>query len=88
MAPAELPAELEGGVLAGDEWDLLRPLRWEERISGTGSISDIYERFGGRHGQTLYVRYEWTFVDERGEVVARARRIMARFSAGDGEEAP
>ncbi len=88
MAPAALPGLFQGGVLAGDEWDLLRPLRWNEQITGSGSVADIYERFGGRNGQTLYMRYEWAFVDSAGEPVARASRIMARWSAAPNEEAP
>ncbi len=88
MAPAALPQPLQGGVLAGDEWDLLRSLRWNEQITGSGCIADIYERFGGRNGQTLYMRYEWAFEDSAGEPVARASRIMARWSAASAAEAP
>lgn len=88
MTPESLTGGLEGGILAGDEWELLRPLRWGEQISATGNVADVYERFGGRFGQTLYLRYEWTFVDERGELVARASRIMARFDAEEDQEAP
>jgi N-terminal half of MaoC dehydratase len=88
MVPAVLPEPLQGGVLAGDEWDLLRPIRWDERITGSGRVAEIYERFGGRNGQTLYMRFEWTFTDDGGAVVARASRIMARWNATAGEEAP
>jgi len=87
MAPPALSGAGEGGVLAGDEWELMRPLRWNERITGAGNIADVYERFGGRHGQTLYMRYEWLFVDRDGKVVAKASRIMARFGS-ETVEAP
>jgi hypothetical protein len=88
IAPTGIPGELESGILAGDEWEQQRPLRWGERITSVGRIGDVYERFGSRHGQTLYLRYEWTFTGERGEPVAIARRILARYvsEAGDDED--
>jgi len=92
IPPTGIAGELASGVLAGDEWEQLRPLRWGERIVSTGRIADIYERFGGRHGQTLYLRYEWRFTDEQGEPVAVSRRVFARYATGAGgasdEEAP
>jgi len=88
MPADELPVELAAAVLAGDECELRRPLRWGERISGRGRVADIYERFGGRHGQTLYLRYAWTFEDERGDVVATAHRIMVRYAVVAEDEAP
>ncbi len=92
IPPTGIAGELASGVLAGDEWEQYRPLRWGERIVSTGRIADIYERFGGRHGQTLYLRYEWRFTDEQGMLVAVSRRIFARYAtadaAGDDEEAP
>jgi len=90
IPPTGITGELASGVLAGDEWEQFRPLRWGERIVSSGRIADIYERFGGRHGQTLYLRYEWRFTDERGELVAVSRRIFARYATSDGddEEAP
>ncbi|HEY7293474.1 MAG TPA: MaoC family dehydratase N-terminal domain-containing protein [Dehalococcoidia bacterium] len=90
IPPTGIAGELASGVLAGDEWEQYRPLRWGERIESRGRIADIYERFGGSHGQTLYLRYEWRFTDERGELVAVSRRVFARYATGDraGEEAP
>ncbi len=89
MAGAGQAFDLTGGVLAGDEWEHRRALRWGEQITGEGRVADVYERFGGRHGQTVYLRYEWTFTDANGKVVAVGRRILARYQvdAGD-EEAP
>src|SRR5579883_2825954 len=87
IPPTGIPGELASGVLAGDEWEQVRPLCWDEQIVSTGRIADIYERFGGRHGQTLYLRYEWRFTDERGELVAISRRIFARYATGgDGSD--
>lgn len=90
MAAAGHAFDLTGGVLAGDEWEHRRPLRWDEQITGVGRVADVYERFGGRHGQTVYLRYEWTFTDAAGEVVAVGRRILARYqvAAEADEEAP
>jgi N-terminal half of MaoC dehydratase len=92
MTPANLPGGPQSGVLAGDEWEQHRPLRWGERVTSTGTVADIYERFG-QHGQTLYVRYEWTFADEASAVVGVSRRILVRYiapasGAGADEEAP
>jgi hypothetical protein len=82
-----LPGELESGVLAGDEWEQRRPLRWGERITSSGRVGDIYERFSGRHGQSLYLRYEWTFTDDRGDIVGISRRILTRYVVEE-KEAP
>jgi hypothetical protein len=79
MATSGALFDLDAGILAGDEWERHRPLRWDERLTGVGRVADVYERFGGRHGQAVYMRYEWTFTDEAGEVVAVGRRILARY---------
>ena len=86
IAPTGIPGELESGILAGDEWEQFQPLRWEQRLTSVGRIADVYERFGGRHGQTLYLRYEWTFTDETGALVAIARRVLARYLSGEAED--
>jgi hypothetical protein len=86
MAGAGAAFDLTGGVLAGDEWEHRRPLRWGEQITGSGCVADVYERFGGRHGQTVYLRYEWTFTDAAGDVVSVGRRVLARFPVDDVEE--
>ena len=72
-------------MLAGDDWELMRPLRWGERIESRGRIAEIYERFG-QHGQTIFIRHEWTFTDEAGEVVALGRRLLARYFPDEGAE--
>jgi hypothetical protein len=89
MAELSLPSGLGQGVLAGDDWELRRPLRWDERLICVGRVADVYERFGGQHGQTLYMRHQWEFRDEAGELVATGTRIFARyFAAPAAEEAP
>jgi hypothetical protein len=89
MAELALPIGLGQGVLAGDDWELRRPLCWDERLVGVGRIAEIYERFGGQHGQTLYIRHQWEFKDEADELVAVGTRIFVRyFAAAETEEAP
>jgi hypothetical protein len=89
MNEPDLPEGIGPSVLAGDDWELRRPLRWDEQLTCVGRLADVYERFSGRRGRTLYARHEWTFTDEAGEVVAVGRRIFARFfPPGASEEAP
>ena len=91
QASIRLPGGPDSGVLAGDEWEQRRPLRWGERITGRGVIAGIDERFG-KNGQMLHVRHEWTFRDEAGEIVGISRRIYVRYGSAGGadadEEAP
>lgn len=89
MHEPALPSGIGPGVLAGDDWELRRPLRWGERLSCIGRVADVYERFGGQHGQTLYTRHEWQFTDGSGALVAVGRRVFARFfPPAPAEEAP
>lgn len=75
----ELPPGLEGSLVAGDEWELVRAPRVGEELSCHTRVLDAYERFGGRFGQSLYLRSEWTYTDAAGTVIATARRIILRF---------
>lgn len=84
-----LPIDLPGSLVAGDEWEV-RPgsggPRIGEPLTVTSSIIDITERFSGRYGQMLYVRYEWRFARADGAAVATARRIIGYYrSPGKGE---
>src|SRR5439155_27062210 len=38
MLPADLPGGPQSGVLAGDEWEQRRPLRWGEAVTSTGRV--------------------------------------------------
>jgi len=48
-------------------------------------IIDVSKRFSGRHGQMLYLRYEWSFARGDGSIVASARRVMGRYRSKGGE---
>jgi len=69
-----LTPELPGSLVVGDEWEIHRPPRVAEPLTMQTQVTEAYERFGGRFGQMLYLRCEWTFLDASGERVATARR--------------
>lgn len=77
--PLDLPSGLDGSLVVGDEWESIRPLRIGEPLTVESRVTDAYERFGGRFGQMLYLRYEWTYTAADGSTVALARRIMGHY---------
>jgi hypothetical protein len=58
------------GLVTGDEWTLVRPIRVGERLRVSGRLASVNERFGSRFGHNLVLRTTSTFVDEQSEVVA------------------
>lgn len=73
-------------LVTGDEWEWRRALRVGETLTGASRLVDAYERFGGRLGHALFLRYEWQFTDEDGAPAAFARRSMAYYAAAGVRE--
>lgn len=66
------------GVVGSLEWDFVRPVRIGETVVAQMRINDIFEKQGSL-GLMVFVRYETTFTDEAGDVVARFRLTRIRY---------
>jgi acyl dehydratase len=75
------------GLVTGDEWMLLRPVRVGERLSVVGRLAAVHERYGSRFGHNLVLRTTSTFTDERGELVAETGRSFIRYAPPDERRA-
>ncbi len=84
-APYPEPADAPMSLVTGDEWTLHRPLQIGDRLTYTGGIASVHERFGSRFGHNLVLRFGWTFRDVDGAVVAEVGRGMIRYRAPDPE---
>ena len=67
------------GLMAGDEHWMLAPIHIGDRLTIVGRIADIQERIGGRVGHSLFVHYEWTYMNQNSVNVARSRRTVVYF---------
>jgi hypothetical protein len=82
----DLPVDLPGSLVAGDEWEIARPLLVGEPLTVLSRVLEISERLSGRHGQMLYLRFEWRFLAADGALVATARRILGRYRSNAQEQ--
>ena len=81
----------ESSLVTGDEWEWRRGLRLGETLTSVTRVTDVYERFGGRLGHALFLRYEWAFTGADGGPAAFARRTIAYYAgagARPAEEEP
>ena len=68
LARAGFPGVLDGGV----EYELLLPIRGGDTLILSTKVEDIYERTG-KTGASLFAVVENTYLNQNGDVVARAR---------------
>jgi acyl dehydratase len=82
LAPASIHlAEAEeygkGWLNGGNRFDYLAPVMIGDRITATGQVADVYEKEGSS-GNLLFIIFETTYTNQRGETVARVRGTMIR----------
>ena len=74
----DLPIESDRNIRGGNEYELLQPVRPDDRITVTWRIVDIYER-GSRRGDSLiFIISEARYSNQRGELLAINRETMIR----------
>lgn len=78
----DIPAVPET-LVTGDEWTLHRSLLVGERLLVEGRVAALHERFGGRFGHSLVVRYAWSFTDTTGATAAEVGRTIMHYRAPD-----
>ncbi len=71
------PLPLKRTLNAGNEIEFFKYPRVGERVVAKGKIVDIYER-EGKAGKMIFFVVEITYVNQSGEVVAKARRTLIR----------
>jgi acyl dehydratase len=88
--PMPAQASFRHLVSGGDEHVVHRPVRPGDIITATTTIGDMFEKRGRPGvGQMLFVRYDKTYRDQRGEVVSVCRWTSVEYEGpADGEEEP
>jgi hypothetical protein len=85
----EFPTLLPDSLLVSNEVSVDRPLRVGEELEAVNRLADVYERFGGRFGYSIYFRGEVEFREPGGgPVVGRSARLMMQYSAASATDAP
>jgi acyl dehydratase len=74
----EVPLPLKRLLLAGDEVEFRHVIRPGDVLTCNQELIDIYER-EGKAGEMVFLVYENTFTNQRGEVVAKGRATYARY---------
>ncbi|MBI3930944.1 MAG: MaoC family dehydratase N-terminal domain-containing protein [Chloroflexi bacterium] len=64
-------------VNAGEEYEFFRPVRPGDTLAATSMITDIRER-DGRTGKMVFIITETSYVNQNGDLVAKARGIGMR----------
>lgn len=72
------------------EYEYERPLLVGDVLTGTTTLTDVYQRNGGRGGTMTFAELETTYTDEADELVVTARSVAietagAIGSGDDGE---
>ena len=63
-------------IRAGNDYEFMRPVLPEDRISATWTLEDIVERSSSRGGTQLFVTSVARYRDTKGEVVAVNRETL------------
>ena len=82
LAPASIHlAEAEeygkGWLNGGNRFEYHAPVLIGDRITATGQVADVYEKEGST-GNLLFILFETTFANQRGELVAKLRGTLIR----------
>lgn len=71
-----LPVPDSRMIRAGNDYEFMRPVLPEDRISVSWKLEDIVERNSSRGGTQLFVNTLATYRDARGEIVATNRETL------------
>ena len=71
-----LPVPDSRMIRAGNDYEFMRPVLPEDRISVTWKLEDIVERNSSRGGTQLFVNTLATYRDAKGEIVATNRETL------------
>jgi acyl dehydratase len=74
--PFELP--LNRPLDGGGEWEFYRPVRAGDTIVSVRKLVDVYER-QSKLGTLLFITFESTYMNQKGETVAKARYQTIRY---------
>lgn len=71
LARAGFPRILDGGI----EYEFFVPIRAGDTLTSYAKVADITER-AGRTGNMLIVTQETTYINQNGDIVAKARSML------------
>ena len=71
-----LPVPNSRMIRAGNDYEFMRPVLPEDRISVSWKLEDIVERNSSRGGTQLFVNTLATYRDAKGEIVATNRETL------------
>lgn len=71
---------LPHGVAGGDEWHFFAPMRPGDVITRRTKLANLYEK-SGRLGPMVFLAFEHTYTNQRGEVAVRAFSTSIAYSS-------
>lgn len=74
----ELPLPLEHSLDGGTEWEFFLPLKLGDTLTSRSRLANVFER-QGKLGKMLFLVYETTYTNQRGEVVARSASTWINY---------
>lgn len=69
------------GLNGGNEFEIYKPLRPGDVITGKAKVTDIFGRVSKRMGPMVFYIVEMTYTNQKGEVVAKQRSTTIRYEA-------
>jgi len=66
------------GVDAGGEWEILLPIEAGDVLTNTFKFADVRQE-EGKKGPKVFLKFETTHVNQRGEMVARSTSQILKF---------
>lgn len=83
-----IPRPFKNGFSASDETITLRPIVAGDTIKATVRVAEMWEKQGRSHiGRMLFVKHEYTYTNQDGEVVGRGYWISVGFEGPTAQEA-
>ncbi len=73
----DMPCPLTNVLNAGAEVESYKPMMVGEVLTTRGKVVDIYEK-QGKSGKLLFINFETTFTNQRGELVAKGRLTLIK----------
>ena len=60
-----------GGLRAGNDYEFYQPVYPDDIVTATVRLKDVYER-NTRSGELVFIVWEATFVNQKGELLAKS----------------
>ncbi len=75
-----------GGLRAGNDYEFFQPVYPDDILTATVRLKEVYER-SARSGELVFIEWETTFVNQKGDLLAKSIDIGFRRKGSEKKEA-